>query len=146
MSQVSVTVARPAAKSARKPAAKRASKPVAKPTLAYGLRDGYRPAAGRLLFAFTDAWLRGTGLTDGATVQRSLAEKIAGGTAVRYHLGNANLSDSKGVLSLTPAGKAFFAARNADAKAAEAFAEALRTGKPNPEIGLKVEAAFVPLA
>lgn len=140
MSQVSVSVAKPARKSVRKATVKAA------PVLAYGLRDGYRPGSGRLLFAFTDAWLRSTGLTDGATVQRSLAEKIAGGTAVRYHLGNANLSDAKGALTLTPAGKTFFAARGVDAKASEAFAEALRTGKPNAEIGLKVEAAFVPLA
>lgn len=145
MTQVTVTKA--AAKTT-----KRAAKPAAKPaaaapvvTLAYGLKNGYRPGAGRLLFAFTHAWLNASGLTAGGTLQRETAEKVAGGTAVKYHLGNGNLSDTKGALSLTAAGKAFFAARGVDAKAAEAFAEALRTGKPNPEIGLKVEAAFVKL-
>lgn len=145
MSQVTVT--KPAAKSAKraaKPAAK--SAPLVTNVLTHGLKNGYRPGAGRLLFAFTAAWLKGTGLTEGNTVQRALAEKIAGGTAIAYHLGNGNLSDSKGVLSLTPAGLAFFAARGVDAKASEAFLEALKSGKPNSEIGLKVEAAFQPLA
>lgn len=140
------TVTKPAAKAA-KPAAKRAAKAAAAPvvTLAYGLKDGYRPGAGRLLFAFTYAWLASSGLTAGGALQRETAEKVAGGTAIKYHLGNGNLSDSKGSLTLTPAGKAFFAARGVDAKAADAFCEALRTGKPNPDIGLKVEAAFVKL-
>lgn len=145
MTQVTVTKA--AAKTTKR-AAKPAAKSVAPKALpmAYGIRDGYRPGAGRLLFAFTQAWLTASGLTQGGTLQRAVAEKVAGGTAIRYHLGNGNLSDTKGLLSLTPEGKAQFAARNVDAKAAEAFAEALRTGKPNPDIRLKVEAAFVPLA
>lgn len=149
MSQVTVT--KPAAKSA-KPAVKRAAKatqaaaPAVTNVLTHGLHNGYRPGAGRLLFAFTDAWLKGTGLAAGGTVPREVAEKIAGGTAIAYHLGNGNLSDTKGALALTSKGVGFFSARGVDAKMSEAFLQALRTGAPDAAIGLKSAGAFRPLA
>lgn len=136
------------AKISASPAPKKTPAKAAAPAqsaIAYGVRTGFRPGAGALLFAYTDAWLSASGMAQGGTLDRAAAEKVAGATAIGYHLGKGNLSEAKGLLSLTPSGKAFFAARGADPKLAAAFAEALRTGKPNPDVKLKVEAAFVKL-
>lgn len=135
-------VAKPAAV---KPAAKPA-KPAAAAPLGFAVRDGYRPGAGRLLFAYTQAWLDVSGLTAGKTIARADLVKVAGQTAVAYHTGRTGtLSDNKGAISLTDSGAAFFKARGADQKAVDAFSTVLRTGCMDETVGVKVPAAVVPL-
>lgn len=135
------------AKTAGKPAAvKPAAKPAALAPLGFAVRDGYRPGAGRLLFAYTQAWLDVSGLTAGKTIARADLVKVAGQTAVAYHTGRTGtLSDNKGAISLTDSGAAFFKARGADQKAVDAFSTVLRTGCMDETVGVKVAAAVVPL-
>lgn len=135
------TIVKPAAKSAaRKTTVKTVKPPV--PVIAFGVHNGYRPGAGRLLFAFTQAWLHASGLLSGKTYAKAEAIQVAGATAIAYHLGNGNLTETKGALTLSDKGKTFFVARGADIKAVDAFVACLRTGKPDATVGLKAEGAF----
>lgn len=137
------TVVKPVAKTVtRKVAAKAAPTPV----IAYGVHNGYRPGAGRLLFAFTQAWLSASGLVAGKPYAKAEAIQVAGATAIAYHLGNGNLTETKGALTLSEKGKTFFVARGADEKAVAAFTACLRTGKPDATVNLKAEGAFKKVA
>jgi hypothetical protein len=99
-----------------------------------------------LLFAYTQAWLDVSGLSAGKTVARADIVRVAGQTAVSYHVNRTGtLAESKGQITLTDSGKAFFAARGADAKAVEAFSTVLRTGCLDDTVGVKVAAAVIPL-
>lgn len=129
----------------KKGATKPAAKPAAAP-LAFAVRDGYRPGAGRLLFAYTQAWLDVSGLSKGKTIARADLVKVAGQTAIAYHTGRTGtLADNKGQISLTDSGAAFFKARGVDQKAVDAFSTVLRTGCMDETVGVKVPAAVVPL-
>jgi hypothetical protein len=147
-----------AAKPATKPATKRAAKPATPApaletqaaqdapvqTLTYAIRDGYRPAAGRMLFAMTQAWLDASGLSEGKAIPRAVAVKVAGGTAIAYHTAKtAALQDVAGMVSLTESGKAFFAARKPDAKMVAAYRGVMHTGAPDEAVGVKTPAAIV---
>lgn len=156
MTQAQTTVAKPAAKPAKsaaaKPAnkpAKSAQKPAAKPAAAgaqFYVKDSFRPAAGRMLFAYTMAWLQESGLIDGGSIPRADAIKLAGGTAIAYHTGKTNrMIDTKGTLTLAPGGANFFCDRpGIDAKDVEAYREMLRTGQPDGQ-RIKAAAAFAPI-
>ena len=139
--QATKTVNKPAAKTIVRKAAPKVKAPV----IAYGVHNGYRPGAGKLLQAYTTAWLTASGLLAGKTYAKAEAVQVAGATAIAYHLGNGNLEDTKGVLKLSGKGKTFFVERNADAKLVEAFTVALKTGQPNADIGFKVPGAFRPV-
>ncbi len=150
MTQAQTTVAKPAnkpAKSAQKPA-KSAQKPAEKPAAAgavFYVKDSFRPAAGRMLFAYTMAWLQESGLIDGGSIPRADAIKLAGGTAIAYHTAKTGrMIDTKGALTLAPGGANFFADRGADAKDIEAYREMLRTGQPDGT-RIKAAAAFAPI-
>lgn len=129
---------KPAAKTTQsKPAQKKAAaKPAATP-IKYGIHDGSRPGAGRLLFAFTHAWLSLSGLASGKSYSKAQAVQVAGATAIAYHTGNNNLSCKDGMLTLTAKGKAFFAARSNEAATVDAFVTMLKTGKPVDATGIK---------
>lgn len=118
--------------------------------ISFGIHDGSRPAAGRLLFSFTHAWLSASGLAAGGSIPRAMAQKIAGSTAVSYHLGNKNLTEDKdGHISLTSKGQEAFSRRakmgQVDAKMVEAYIEALKTGKPQDGIIPRAADCFVKL-
>ena len=102
--------------------------------IAYGIQNGSRPAAGRMLFAFTHAWLSLSGMAAGGSYSRADAVKVAGATAISYHTGNGNLKDTGGMLTLTAKGQNFFSSRGVDAKMTEAYVQALKTGKPQDGI------------
>lgn len=160
--QTQVQIKKPADKPARAPRAHQIKKTGTAPApaldvqsaqdapvqpLTYAIRDGYRPAAGRMLFAYTQAWLDASGLSDGKAVSRSVAVKVAGGTAIAYHTAKtAALQDVAGMVSLTESGKAFFAARKPDAKMVEAFRGVMDTGLINDAVSVKTMAAIIKVA
>lgn len=153
MSQTQKTVAKPANKPANKPA-KASTKPATQETAKqepaqvgaqYFIKDSFRPRAGRMLFAYTMAWLQETGLIDGGAISRDQATKLAGATAIGYHVNRTGrMVDKDGSISLAPGGANFFADRQHDGKDREAFATMLRTGQPDGE-RIKAAAAFGPL-
>ena len=136
------TSAKPATKPAKdaKPAQQPAQETAAPVNNAkHHIKDGFRPASGAKLFAYTFAWLQETGLIDGGSISRADAVKLAGSTAIAYHTGKTNtMVDNKGSLSLAPHGAAFFGDRHPDAKDVEAYRAILRTGQPD---GTLVKAA-----
>lgn len=156
MAQTQITKSKPAAKTATKakPAtktapkgktpAKTATKPA--PGAQFAIRDGFRPGAGRLLFAYTFAWLQETGLIDGGSIPRADAVRIAGATAIGYHVNNTGrLIDNAGAISLAPSAANFFADRpGRTAKDTETFIAILRTGAPDGEI-IKSAAGIIPI-
>lgn len=75
------------------------------------VEDARRPTAGKALWAFTDRWLSDNGLYDGESIDKAVATRIAGATAVRYHLAQGNFRESAGQLTLTPGGRAHFLKR-----------------------------------
>ena len=135
--------------SATKPAAKASNQPkTAKPAarvFRYGIAVN-RPATGRLLHAFTQAWLEMAGLDKGKAISRKEVEQVAGYTAVAYHLKNQRMQEKDGKISLTAAGKLFFKERAAtvDTEQVNAMKSILRTGKPDGTI-VKNAAAIVTL-
>lgn len=155
--QKNKTAAKPAAKA--KPVSTNA-KPVAKVTLAqkigavskagtttrkanaknaviYALHDGSRPSAGGMLFAYTEAWLELSGLKAGGAIPCAMVKAIAGNTALTYHKNNQNLELSSAGVTLTPKGKAFFAARIVETKHVEGFSAVMTTGKINADVNVK---------
>lgn len=111
----------------------------------FGIHNGSRPAAGRLLFAFTHAWLSLSGMAEGKAYSKAQAVKVAGSTAISYHIGNGNIEEKGGAISLTAKGQNFFKARSVDAKACGAYVEALKTGQPQDGISPADKSAFFAL-
>lgn len=64
---------------------------------------------GHALKAYTRAWMAHSGMTRGAAMPRAMMSKIAGDTAIRYHvkLGNFAVTESNEI-TITDAGKDFF--------------------------------------
>jgi hypothetical protein len=166
MTQAQVTKTKTAAKTApaKKAAAKTSTKPAAKSAPAkkttkkaatvaangaqFYIKDSFRPGAGGLLFAYTAAWLQETGLVDGGAIPRADATKLAGATAIGYHVNDTGrFVDNGGMISLAPdAAPYFFEGRRTHADAQrEAYREMLRTGKPDGTL-IKQAAAFGKLA
>jgi hypothetical protein len=110
-------------------AVKSASKAGAADTITHALVDGARPAAGGLLFSFTQAWLQASGLIAGGSIGRDKARKVAGSTAIAYHVKAGRFNDNKGALTLTPSGLSFFASRGADQSKVDMYMETLTKGK-----------------
>jgi hypothetical protein len=100
--------------------------------LAFFIRDSARPGAGSRLFAYTMAWLQGSGLIDGGAIPRGQALKFAGQTAIQYHTTRTmRLVDTAGMISLAPGAANFFADRHHDAKERETYRTILTTGEPD---------------
>lgn len=114
--------------------------------LVYGIRESYRPGAGRLLFAYTAAWLNASGMLEGASIPRDKLTKIAGSTAIGYHTTRTgHLVDTAGAIKLSATGGNKLMDRAHDAKDREAFEAMLSTGIPDGRL-IKSAAAFVKLA
>ncbi len=140
------TEAKTTAKTATKPATKVATVKAAGSkanVIKYGVHNGFRPGSGAALFAYTQAWLQGSGLLAGGSISKDAATKIAGATAIAYHAGAKRFAISKdGQLTLTASGLAFFNARSTDKETVEAYLSSFKTGKPHDK-GIKQEAAFM---
>lgn len=118
--------AKPAAKKAT--ATKTARKPVSK--IKHFLVTG-RPVSGANLQAFTAAWMSLTGMDKGKAVEKALIEKVAGATAIAYHVKTGRLQNKDGLLSLTDGGKLHFQARQPEEETVKAWQSILTTGKPD---------------
>ena len=120
-------VTKPAKKAAaKKPAAPKA---IVRPTIAYTITN--RPSSGVVLFAYTEAALELLGMQEGIAVPASTIKKVMGATALRYHLDKQTFAqDDSGKVTLTVAGKAFFADRKVKAQAdhVELFKNMMITG------------------
>ena len=75
--------------------------------------DSSRPTRGKALFRFTDNWLTGTGLFAGGSISKAEAIRIAGRTAIYYHLSQGNFAEHSGAITLTPKGHDHFLRRRA---------------------------------
>lgn len=156
MTHALVSVSKPARKSASTKPAQKPAKPATKPAqkaqeatqklagstkaaaqvstpsdrIAYALRDGFRPSAGGMLFAYTYAWLQASGLIDGGSITRARAVSIAGSTAIDYHANKTGRFQTEGQsIKLAPGAANFFADRHHDPKIREAYARLLTTGE-----------------
>lgn len=137
----------PAVKKTAAPKTKKAPAP-AQSGAVYFIKDSFRPGAGGLLFAYTAAWLQETGLVDGGTISRADATKLAGATAIGYHVNDTGrFVDDGGKLSLAPGAAEYFfeGRRTHDTTTRETYREMLRTGKPDGKL-VKQAAAFAPIA
>jgi hypothetical protein len=93
-----------------------APKAVVRPSIGFTITN--RPSSGVVLFAYTEAALDLLGMHDGVAVPASTIKKIMGATALRYHLDKQTFAqDDSGKVTLTGAGKAFFAERKVRAQA-----------------------------
>lgn len=75
------------------------------------LEVGARPTSGRALFRYTDEWLTREGLFAGGRIAKAEAVRIAGRTAIAYHLTEGNFVEHDGEVFLTPKGHAHFTNR-----------------------------------
>ena len=107
----------------------------------FGIHDGMRPGAGRLLFAFTHAWLSLSGMASGKAYNKAQAQQVAGRTAIAYHTSNGNMAEKGGMLTLTAKGQSFFGARAVDAKTCEGYVYVLKNGKPHDATNIKANDA-----
>jgi hypothetical protein len=73
--------------------------------------SGGRPTSGHALFRFTEEWIDRHGLYEGRDMPKVDAVKIAGRTAIFYHLREGNFVEREGRLALTAKGKTHFANR-----------------------------------
>jgi hypothetical protein len=137
MAQSTVIVAATVAKSAAKGSRKGITKPVAAatapaaPKLAFTVLDGFRPSAGAMLFAHTDAFLTLSGLKDGGSYPKAKTVASIGARAVKYHTAQDNIEQTADGIRLTSKGAMLFAARTIDAEMAKGFSEVLSEGKAN---------------
>ena len=116
----------------------------------FAVRQGFRPAGGAALFTYTHAWLTASGLAQGGTIGASVARKIAGDTAIGYHVNKTGCLEivEGGQIRLTEAGHAKFGTRPgfgkgisaADVEAWHAF---FKAGELTPAIGVKVKEAII---
>jgi hypothetical protein len=142
---------KPQGKPQGKPQAKKETKPQGKGD-AYGIkfamRPGFRPGAGTALFAYTAAWLEGLNMHKGAIVPRAVCVKLAGQTAVSYHVtSTGRFEESEKGIKLAPGAWAFFTGdkRKHESKDREEFRALLASGEPDGKIA-KNKAAFDSLA
>ena len=70
-----------------------------------------RPTSGRALFRFTDEWLTREGLFAGRSIPKAEAARIAGRSAIAYHLREGNFMERNGEIVLTSKGHAHFTER-----------------------------------
>lgn len=70
-----------------------------------------RPTSGYALFRFTEEWITRNGLYEGRDMSKGDAIKIAGRTAISYHLREGNFSEGSGRIALTAKGIAHFVIR-----------------------------------
>lgn len=145
--------AKPAAK-ATKPAAKKAPakaaakgrtvrKAAPKQTINFIIEDFARPKAGQLLTSFTAAWLDMTGLNAGMAVPRTALIKIAGETAIAYHVKNGNFTKTENGLALSEKGQMAFASRDVDPQLQAAFVDVFTNGHVNDVANVKNAKAIV---
>ena len=88
-----------------------------------------RPSAGSKLFAHTAAFMLVSGLLEGKPVSRTVARQVIGDTAISYHAKRGNFEKTADGLMLTAKGETYFAERDADLEAVEAYAAFFVTGK-----------------
>ena len=126
---------KPASKatSKAKPAPRKVSSTVGAPAFAIG--QGCRPVSGQRLFAYTAAWLAAFGLDSGKTAPKSAVVKVAGATAIAYHIRQGNMVQSAAGIELTAKGKSVFALRAVDAEMLAAYAAIFKDGQPNAKVG-----------
>lgn len=130
MNQVQVSV--PAEKSGPVTVVRTDASKVKPVSIKFALTNGARPSAGNRLFAYTMAWLGESGmLTNGTAVARAQLSKIAGATAIAYHLQKGNIEATDAGIVLTERGFSYFLQRGHDPKAVEVYADIMRTGKPD---------------
>lgn len=72
---------------------------------------GGRPTSGLALFRFTEEWISRNGLYEGRDMSKADAVKIAGRTAISYHLRESNFFEREGRIALTAKGMAHFTKR-----------------------------------
>lgn len=119
---------RTVSKTAAKPAAKVAAKDVQ--PFKYFLITG-RPAAGASLQAFTAAWFAMAGIDQGKAFDKGIAVKVAGATAIAYHVKTGRMVEKDGQIKLSEGGKIHFAARTIDERLKAVWTKVLKTGKPD---------------
>lgn len=116
-----------------KPAPRKVSSTVGAPAFAIG--QGCRPVSGQRLFAYTAAWLAAFGLDNGKTAPKAAVIKVAGATAIAYHIRQGNMVQTAAGLELTAKGKSVFALRAVDAEMLAAYAAIFKDGQPNAKVG-----------
>jgi hypothetical protein len=70
-----------------------------------------RPTSGLALFRFTEEWITRNGLYEGRDMSKTDAVKIAGRTAISYHLREGNFIERNGKIALSAKGKSHFEIR-----------------------------------
>ena len=98
---------------------------------AFAVGQGCRPVAGVRLYAYTAAWLSMFSLDAGKSAPRAAVVKVAGSTAVAYHIRNGNMIQTAAGLELTPKGKSVFGARAIDEEIKAGFMSVFKSGEPN---------------
>lgn len=105
-----------------------------------------RPGNGHDLFTYTAAWFELFGIMDGKAIDKKLADKIAGSTAINYHIAKGRFALDGGQIKLTAGGLNHFAPRvdvvNVTDKAA--WKKILTTGKADGRL-IKVQENLMPL-
>ncbi len=140
--------AAPATKKAAPTKAAKKTAPATQNGANYFVKDSFRPGAAALLFAYTAAWLQETGLVDGGSISRADATKLAGATAIGYHVNDTGrFVDNGGKITLAPDAAPYFfeGRRNHSDEVREAYRAMLRTGQPDGKL-VKQASAFGKLA
>lgn len=112
-----------------------------------------RPGSGNGLASYTAAWQAITGFDNGAILPRATLLKLAGDTAVKYHLNKGNFEEVSTGMRITEQGKLHFAGKSNDSVSnnrnirpileyVEAYKAFFQDGKLNDSIGIK-NASFV---
>lgn len=96
---------------------------------AFAVGQGCRPVAGSRLVAYTAAWLSMFALDAGKSAPRSALVKVAGSTAVAYHIRMGNMIQTAAGIELTAKGKSVFGARAVDAEIKAGFIRVLKSGE-----------------
>jgi len=100
----------------------RAPRPDARPQTRHGISQpqprpsekqpaAERPTSGYALFRYTEEWLTRYGMYTGGDISKVDAVKIAGRTAISYHLREGNFVERDGRIGLTAKGKLHFMKR-----------------------------------
>lgn len=105
-----------------------------------------RPGAGNHLASYSAAWMAITGFDNGVVLPRSTVLKLAGDTAVKYHLSKNNFEETATGMRITAQGKLHFAGKSEVSgnrnirpipEYVEAYKEFFLNGTLNSNIGLK---------
>jgi hypothetical protein len=108
-----------------------ASQPAApKAEARYCMLQGFRPGAGKALFAHTAAFMELSGMNQGKRIPRSMVLQFLGAAATKHHLNStgffAQYADG---VEVSPMGKEGFALRAIDPELFAGFVDILSTGK-----------------